>query len=84
MAAAQHIYTHTNATLCSSQEKVSYRVTFTNWLLPEMENRKMKPKYGRDLPPLSIDEIIQKLNDDNSDPDAQYHIVHSIVWNYSF
>ncbi len=45
---------------------------------PEEGNRKMKPKYGRDLPPLAIDEIIEKLNDDNNDPDAQYHIVHSL------
>ncbi len=32
---------------------------------------------GRDLPPLEIDEIIQKLNDDD-DPDVQYHYVHSL------
>ncbi len=35
-----------------------------------------KPK--RDLPPLEIDEIIQKLNDDDVDPDLQYHFVHSL------
>ncbi len=33
---------------------------------------------GRDLPPLAIDEIIQKLNDDDVDPDVQYHFVHSL------
>ncbi len=35
-------------------------------------------QMGRDLPPFEIDEIIQKLNDDDVDPDVQYHYVHSL------
>ncbi len=34
---------------------------------------------GRDLPPLAIDEILQMLKDDDDvDPDLQYHFVHSL------
>ncbi len=51
---------------------------------PDNENKEhseviyTEAQSGRDLPPLAIDEIIQKLNDDDVDPDLQYYIVHSL------